>query len=133
MGGHPGGGGLTDRPPPFPVAAVSAALGGLWGLLGYAVLWGHVPLLHANRRFVASTLGTVVFFPVRVVLRAIRFAEQDLAGRTFDLSSNNWWIGLTAAALGALLAVGAFLLGRWLAGRLFRARGRGRGRPSTRA
>lgn len=94
-----------------PVMAAMAA-GALWGALGYAVLWGLSPIV-VGRRFVASLLGTVVFLPVRLVLWALRAAES-LAGRPFELADTNWWIGVTAAVVGAVIAVAATIAARAL-------------------
>jgi hypothetical protein len=101
-----------------PLLAAGIA-GALWGLAGYAVLWGYTPIV-VHRTFVVSVVGTVVLLPVRLVLWGIRFVEENLAGRSFDFSANNGWIGALAAAVGAAIAVGAFLLVRALVGALGR-------------
>lgn len=107
--------------PPRPSGpAVAASLGAVWGAFGYALLWGHLPI-GTDRRFVVSPAGTLVLLPVRGVLRMIRFVEDHLAGRPFELAESNWWIGLIAAALGAALAAGTFLLARLAVRRLRRA------------
>ncbi len=99
--------------------AVSVA-GALWGLVGYAALWGHTPFT-VHRSFVVSPLGTVVLLPVRVVLWAIRFVEERV-GHPFEFASRNGWIGLAAAIVGAAIAVGAFVAVRALARRVRVAR-----------
>lgn len=97
----------------------------MWGFLGYTVLWEGQPFA-VTRVFVSSVLGVVLLLPVRIVIWGIRAAEE-LAGRTFDLSSNNLWIAFVASALGAAIALAAFLGGRWVIGRLVRARARSGG------
>jgi membrane associated rhomboid family serine protease len=102
---------LDERvgPPGISVVAVAAALGSVWGLLGYSILWEGEPV-QVQRPFVESVAGTVALLPVRVVLWAIHLAE-DLAGRTFELAENHWWIGVAAAIVGAaILAVSAFVV-----------------------
>jgi hypothetical protein len=114
---------VTDRHRPLILAA---ALGAAWGLAGYAVLWGHTPIV-VHRPFVVSTGGTVLLLPVRLVLWAIRLVEDNLADGPFDFSRNDGWIGALAAAVGAILAAGVFLLlrtvsRRWGAATADRAR-----------
>jgi hypothetical protein len=93
------------RPP-----AVAAILGGLWGLAGYALLWGHTPLV-VHRTFVVSVPGTVALLPVRIVLWGIRSVE-GVAGGPFDFSRNNGWIGLLAALVGAGMVLLGYLASR---------------------
>ena len=90
---------------------LAGAVGGLWGLAGYAVLWGHTPLI-IHRSFVVSGAGTVLLFPIRLVLWGIRFVEEHVAAGPFDFSENNAWIGAAAAVVGATLVMTAFLLVR---------------------
>ena len=90
-----------DRPRVSPVA-VAAGGGALWGVGGYTVLWEGEPFV-VHRPFVESVAGTLVLLPVRAVLWAIHVAE-DVAGRTFDLSTNHTWIAVAAAAIGAGVA-----------------------------
>jgi hypothetical protein len=82
---------------------VSAVVGAVWGLGGYALLWGHTPLV-VHRPFVESLGGTLILLPVRVVLWLIHALERA-AGSPFDFSSNNWWIGGSAAVVGAGVVV----------------------------
>ena len=82
---------------------VSAVVGAVWGLSGYALLWGHTPVV-VHRPFVESVGGTLLLLPVRVVLGIIHALERA-AGAPFDFSSNNWWIGVSAAVIGAVLVV----------------------------
>jgi hypothetical protein len=89
-----------------PAAATAAVAGGLWGLAGYAVLWGHTPLV-VHRTFVVSVPGTLLLLPVRIVLWGIRSVE-GLAGGPFDFSRNNGWIGLLAALVGAGMILGGY-------------------------
>ena len=113
---EPAGHGLREDAPPGPsVIGVAFGLGVAWGVLGYAILWEGVPW-SVDRPFVQSVVGTVVLLPVRAVLWAIRRAEV-IAGRTFDLSQNHWWIALAAAAIGAAIVVAATWLVRTLARR----------------
>ena len=96
-------------PPRVSLLTAAAALGSVWGLLCYSVLWEGEPV-QVQRPFVESVVGTIALLPVRVVLWAIHLAE-DLAGRTFELAENHWWIGLAAAVVGAaILAVAALLV-----------------------
>jgi hypothetical protein len=90
--------------------AVAAIVGALWGLAGYAVLWGHTPLV-VHRTFVVSVPGTLLLLPVRIVLWGIRSVES-LAGGPFDFSRNNGWIGLLSAAVGATIVVLGYLIAR---------------------
>lgn len=101
---------MSEEYPPIPrVHPVMAAMatGALWGALGYAVLWGLSPIV-VGRRFVVSLLGTLVFLPVRLVLWGIR-AVEAAAGRSFELADSTWWIGVTAALVGAVIAAAAAL------------------------
>ena len=91
--------------------SIAAISGALWGLVGYALLWGHTPLV-IHPTFVESSLGTLLLLPVRVVLWAIHWLERA-AGGPFDFSENNWWIGLAAAAIGAAIAVGIVWAASW--------------------
>jgi hypothetical protein len=102
-----------DRPRSAP-AGIAAALGGMWGLFGYSVLWDGVPF-SVDRPFVQSVTGTLVLLPIRTTLWGIHLAETE-AGRTFDFSRNHWWIGLLAGATGAAFALGAL----WVVRRLIR-------------
>jgi hypothetical protein len=79
---------------------IAALVGGLWGLAGYLLLWGHTPLI-VHRTFVVSPLGTAVLLPVRLVLWGIRLVEDRIVGHPFGLASSNEWIGLLAAGIGA--------------------------------
>jgi hypothetical protein len=86
-----------------PPLAVAGVAGGVWGLLGYALLWGHTPFF-IHRPFVVSLPGTLLLLPVRIVLWGIHVVE-GVAGHPFDFSRRNGWIGALAAAVGAGLAV----------------------------
>jgi energy-converting hydrogenase Eha subunit A len=97
--------------------AVAASLGALWGLLGYALLWGLTPVV-VHRTFVVSFPGTVALLPVRIVLAGIRLVEERLFGRPLQLAENNEWIGILSAAVGAGIASIAFLGIRVVARRL---------------
>jgi membrane associated rhomboid family serine protease len=88
---------------------VAAGLGAVWGLAGYALLWGHTPIV-VHRPFVVSAVGTAVLLPVRLVLLGIRFVEEHVADGPFDFSGNNAWIGVLAAVVGAILVAAGFLL-----------------------
>ena len=101
---------------------VSGVIGAVWGLGGYALLWGHTPIV-VHPPFVESLGGTLLLFPVRVILWIIHGLERA-AGEPFDFSSNHWWIGLSAAVVGAALVVSATWLVRRGAGAV---RGRGSG------
>ena len=90
----------------LPGWAVAALSGALWGLVGYALLWGHTSVV-IHRSFVVSPLGTLALLPIRLVLWAIHGVER-LAGSPFDFSGNNAWIGALAGLAGAALAVLAF-------------------------
>ena len=92
----------------LPPLALAAALGAAWGAIGYLILWGHIPAVFPSRQFVAGGVGTALFLPVRGVLLGIR-ALEGAAGRTFELADNNWWIGIVAALLGAVLVAVGFL------------------------
>ena len=102
---------------------VSAIAGAVWGFGGYALLWGHTPII-VHRSFVESLGGTLLLFPVRVVLWAIHGLERA-AGAPFDFSSNNWWIGVAAGATGAALAVAVTGVVRWGTGAIRGRRSRG--------
>ncbi|MBI4260628.1 MAG: hypothetical protein HY658_08690 [Actinobacteria bacterium] len=121
-------GGLPDGPPGIPGAVLSAVVGGLWGLAGYLILWGHVPLV-VSRSFVQSRLGTALLLPVRAVLWGIRMFEEHVAGRPVHLADSNWWIGAVAGAIGAAIGAGGFLLSRAAFRGLARSRAPGPGAP----
>jgi hypothetical protein len=95
-----------------PPALVAASLGAAWGVLGYAVLWGHTPLF-PSRSFVVGPVGTAVLAPVRIVLWGIRVVEQRFAS-PFEFAQNNAWIGVLAGLAGAGMCAGGFLLVRGL-------------------
>jgi hypothetical protein len=119
---------MTDesRPPGQPrpsVLSLAAGVGALWGALGYALLWGHTPIV-LTRRFVVSAIGTALLLPVRLVLWSIRLVEDHVVGRPFDFSRNNGWIGLLAAVVGTILAASAYLIVRWTRRWLRSRRGR---------
>ena len=97
------------------MAGVAFGLGALWGVLGYSILWEGAPVV-VQRPFVQSVTGTLLLLPVRAVLWAIHLSEQ-VAGRSFDLSRNHWWIGLAAAATGSAILVACALLVRAVARR----------------
>jgi hypothetical protein len=107
-------------------ATVAAGLGAAWGLAGYALLWGHTPIM-PTRSFVVSPAGTLLLLPVRIVLWGIRLVEERIVGHAFDFSRTNAWIGLAAGAVGAALVLLAFLSVRALVRRL-RARAASRRR-----
>ena len=89
---------------------LAAAIGGaLWGLAGYALLWGYTPVV-VHHRFVESVLGTALLLPVRLVLWGIHAVEGTLVSGPFDFTTNNGWIGLLAAAVGSAIVVAAFLV-----------------------
>jgi hypothetical protein len=94
----------------LPGWAVAALLGAAWGLVGYALLWGHTSVV-VHRSFVVSPLGTLALLPVRLVLWAIHGVER-LAGAPFDFSQNNAWIGALSGLAGAVLAIVAFVIVR---------------------
>lgn len=108
---------------PRPQLPIAAGLGLIWGLAGYAVLWGHTSIV-IHRSFVVSPLGTIVLLPVRLVLWAIHALER-VAGEPFDFSANNLWIGLAAGLAGGAIATLVVLAGR-LALRAVRGSGRER-------
>jgi hypothetical protein len=94
---------LEDDHPRLSVLGVAASVGALWGLAGYAVLWEGEPVT-VQRPFVESVLGTIALLPVRAVLWGIHLAET-VAHRTFELSANHWWIGVTAGLAGAAIGI----------------------------
>jgi len=102
--------------PRVSIVTVAAALGSVWGLLCYSILWEGEPV-EVQRPFVESAVGTIALLPVRIVLWAIHLAEE-IAGRTFELSANHRWIAVVAAFVGAALAGAVALGGRALARRL---------------
>jgi hypothetical protein len=81
---------------------IAAVIGFVWGLAGYAVLWGHTAIV-VHRSFVVSPVGTILLAPVRLVLWGIQAVERA-AGGPFDFSGNNWWIGAVSALAGAAMA-----------------------------
>lgn len=92
-----------------------AAIGGaVWGLAGYALLWGLTPVV-VYPTFVASVPGTLLLLPVRLVLWGVHAVEMAFASQPFAFSSNHAWIGVLATVLGAGLGVAAFVLGRAIA------------------
>lgn len=113
------GRGIRDEYPRTTGIGIATGIGGIWGAVCYSVLWEGTPFT-VDRRFVESLAGTLVLLPARLVLWAIRRVEL-LTGRTFDFSRNHLWIGLLTSAVGAAIAVAAFLLGRALVRRLRRA------------
>lgn len=119
--------GLRDDVPGFSWVAASAGVGGLWGLVGYTILWEGEPV-QVDRAFVESAVGILLLLPVRLVIWSIHLAEE-LAGRTFDLSSSYLWIGFVASAVGAAFTVAGLLLARGFMARVSRA---GRPRPRRR-
>ena len=104
-----------DEPPRPSLWALAASAGLLWGLLCYAVLWEGVPIV-VQRPFVDSVGGTLALLPIRVVLWAIHVLET-LAGRSFDLSRNHWWIGVLAALVGLATTSAVLVIVRGLARR----------------
>ena len=87
---------------------LAAAIGAVWGLLGYGLLWGLTPVM-VHRTFVVSVPGTILLLPVRVVLWAIHVAE-DLTSGPFDFSRNHGWIGVLAGVVGAgIVAAGSLV------------------------
>ncbi|HZD79500.1 MAG TPA: hypothetical protein VE646_05630 [Actinomycetota bacterium] len=101
------GSGLREEVPRAGALGTATALGGLWGLLGYTVLWDGTPFA-TDRRFVESVLGTMALLPIRLVLWGIR-AFELLTGRTYNFPDSNWWIGAVAGLLGALIVAGGVL------------------------
>lgn len=110
------GHGLRDEYPPVSGIGIAVGVGGLWGVLCYSILWEGTPA-EVDRRFVESALGTLVLLPARLVLWAIRWIEL-LLDRTFDFSSNHLWIAVATSAVGAALALIAFLILRAVARRV---------------
>ena len=109
--GDSGPGLSNEERPTHGGIAAAIALGGMWGLFCYAVLWQGVPF-SADRPFVESFAGTLVLLPVRIVLGAIRWAELE-AGHPFSPSeSTSQWIAFAASVVGALLVLVAFVLVR---------------------
>jgi hypothetical protein len=108
--------GLRDDDPRVTALGAITGLGAGWGLLGYSVLWEGTPF-QVQRPFVTSVIGTLVLLPVRVVIWGIHLAEV-MAGRSFDLSQNHWWIALAASTLGAGALAGVYGLARWVRRRL---------------
>jgi hypothetical protein len=106
-GRPPTSAGLRDEPPGATGIGVAAGIGGLWGLIGYSILWEGSPV-EVDRAFVVSGVGTALLLPVRIAIWGIHLAESA-AGRSFDFSSNHWWIALLAGAIGTVIATGAFL------------------------
>lgn len=104
------GSGLRDGYPGLTALGAITGLGAAWGLLGYAVLWEGTPF-QVQRPFVTSLFGTIVLLPARAVIWTIHLAEV-IAGRSFDLSQNHWWIALAASALGAAALAGVYGLAR---------------------
>jgi hypothetical protein len=94
----------------LPGWAIAALVGALWGLVGYALLWGHTPVV-VHRSFVVSPLGTLALLPVRLVLWSIHVVER-LAGSPFDFSGNNAWIGALAGVAGAAVVTITYVLVR---------------------
>ena len=108
---HPGPGLVLEEreaTPHVSPVGVAASAGLLWGLLGYAILWEGEPVT-VQRPFVQSAAGTLALLPIRIVLWSIHLAES-LAGRSFDLSSNHWWLGALAGAIGLGTTSAVFLL-----------------------
>jgi hypothetical protein len=114
------GTGLRDDYPRITALGAISGLGAAWGVLGYAVLWEGTPF-EVQRPFVTSVIGTMVLLPARAVIWAIHLAEV-IAGRSFDLSQNHWWIGLAASAIGAGILASLYALGRWVRRRVRTAR-----------
>jgi hypothetical protein len=102
--------GLRDEYPRASGLAATAAIGAVWGFLGYTVLWQGVPF-GVDRPFVESVVGTLVLFPVRTVLWGVHIGER-FAGRSFDFADDNWWIGLAAALIGGAILVLGFVVVR---------------------
>jgi hypothetical protein len=97
---------MDERPPPAGIEqpprmrpeTIGAGAGMLWGAFCYSVLWEGTPF-GVDLRFVESVGGTLLLLPARLVLWAVRAAEI-LTGRTFDLSSSTWILGVATAAVG---------------------------------
>jgi hypothetical protein len=79
-----------------------AAAGAVWGFAAYRILWGYTQVV-VDRRFVDSVTGLLALLPVRAVVAVIDLVERHVVHRTFDLSSNNAWIGWAAAVVGAVV------------------------------
>lgn len=108
-----------QEPSPLPrlhPLVFAAGVGALWGAIGYAILWGHSPLV-VSRAFVVSLPGTLALLPVRTVLAAFRLVEE-WAGRSFHFPDSNWWIGVAAGAVGATIVAGVTALVRAAIARL---------------
>jgi hypothetical protein len=97
-----------------------AVLGGLWGAATYEILWGYTSIV-VTRRFVDSAVGLATLLPARIVLYAIHFVEDRIAGHPFAFSQADRWIGFVITAVGAGLMVAAFLAARAIV-RVFRRR-----------
>jgi hypothetical protein len=109
---EPGSGrGIVLRDTRVSPIAVVAGVGAIWGVVGFAVLWGYTSI-QVTRPFVQSVPGLLVLLPVRTVLFAIHLVEDRLVGRPFDLSANHDWIGLVSATAGAMIATAVYLLFR---------------------
>ncbi len=104
------GSGLRDEYPGLSGIGVAVAVGGLWGILCYSVLWEGTPF-EVDRAFFRSVGGSLALLPARIVLWSIRRIEL-LLDRTFDFSGNHLWIGFTTSAVGAVLALAVFLAAR---------------------
>ena len=120
MDGRTDGSGLRDGYPRVTALGAAVGLGAAWGLLGYGVLWEGTPL-QVQRPFVEGVVGTLVLLPVRIVIWGIHLAEV-IAGRSFDLSQNHWWIALAASAIGAGALAGMYGLARSVRRRVHRPR-----------
>ncbi len=99
--------GLAERRRTRVALLVCAALGAVWGALAYDILWGNTSIV-VTRRFVDSNRGLASLLPVRLVLFGIHLAEDHLAGRPFQLSTNHGWIGVASVAAGAALGLAAY-------------------------
>jgi hypothetical protein len=99
------------------LASATLVIGAAWGVAGYAILWGLTAIV-VTPRFSFSTPGLLAFLPVRIVLRALRFAEDHVAHHPFRFAENHGWIGVAAGAVGAALALAIALavrtVIRWL-------------------
>jgi hypothetical protein len=113
------GSGLRRRSRLHPVV-VLAVLGAMWGAATYEILWGSTSIV-VTRRYVDSVAGLLTLLPARIVLYAIHFVEDRIAGHPFALSRADRWIGFVIAAVGAGLLAGAYVVGRAVTGM---ARGR---------